>query len=153
LSRIARVRVPRPAGVCGSICQPPAIRPVPCGTIPSAEKCGRRGEAGVSVPLNYGDFMNTASRSSRFTFHFTSSALLALLVTSPGCKDKPPVPTETSAAPVAATASTGVVPVEKTSFAAVTSKLDPGGSVFVYLNTAQWLDGLSGNLGAWRDDL
>lgn len=97
--------------------------------------------------------MNTASRPSRFAFHFTSSALLALLITSPGCKDKPPAPTNTSAPPVAATASTGVVAVEKTSFAAVTSKLDPGGSVFVYLNTAQWLDGLSVKLGAWRDDL
>jgi hypothetical protein len=37
-------------------------------------------------------------------------------------------------------------PVVKTSFDAVTSRLDPGGSVFVYLNTAQWLDGLSTKL-------
>ena len=32
-----------------------------------------------------------------------------------------------------------VVPVEKTSFAEVTSQLDPGGNLYLYLGTAQWL--------------
>ena len=43
-----------------------------------------------------------------------------------------------------------VVSVEKTSFAEVTSQLDPGGNFYLYLGTAQWLDGLSAKVGAWR---
>jgi hypothetical protein len=33
--------------------------------------------------------------------------------------------------------------VEQTSFIEVTSQLDPGGTIYLYLGTAQWLDGLS----------
>ena len=43
-----------------------------------------------------------------------------------------------------------VVSVEKTSFTEVTSQLDPGGNFYLYLGTAQWLDNLSGKVGAWR---
>ena len=43
-----------------------------------------------------------------------------------------------------------VVPVEKTSFTEVTSQLDPGGNFYMYLGTAQWLDGLSAKVGKWR---
>ncbi len=43
-----------------------------------------------------------------------------------------------------------VVSVEKTSFTEVTSQLDPGGNFYMYLGTAQWLDGLSAKVGAWR---
>ena len=43
-----------------------------------------------------------------------------------------------------------VVSVEKTSFTEVTSQLDPGGNFYLYLGTAQWLDGLSTKVGAWR---
>ena len=43
-----------------------------------------------------------------------------------------------------------VVPVVKTSFTEVTSQLDPGGNFYLYLGTAQWLDGLSAKVGAWR---
>ena len=39
---------------------------------------------------------------------------------------------------------------EKTSFTEVTSQLDPGGNFYVYLGTAQWLDGLDTKVGAWR---
>ena len=42
------------------------------------------------------------------------------------------------------------VPVEKTSFTEVTSQLDPGGNFYLYLGTAQWLDGLDTKVGAWR---
>ncbi len=43
-----------------------------------------------------------------------------------------------------------VVSVSKTSYAEVTSQLDPGGNFYMYLGTAQWLDGLSAKVGAWR---
>ena len=36
-----------------------------------------------------------------------------------------------------------VVSAEKTSFNEVTSQLDAGGNFYLYLGTAQWLDGLS----------
>src|SRR5277367_3359002 len=41
-------------------------------------------------------------------------------------------------------------PVAKTSFTEVTSQLDPGGNFFLYLGTAQWLDGLSTKIDGWR---
>lgn len=40
--------------------------------------------------------------------------------------------------------------VEKTSFNEVTSQLDPGGNFYLYLSTAQWLDGLSDKMSAWQ---
>jgi hypothetical protein len=43
--------------------------------------------------------------------------------------------------------------VEKTSFKEVTSQLDPGGEFYMYLGTAQWLDGLSGKIDTWRSPL
>ena len=43
------------------------------------------------------------------------------------------------------------VAAEKNSFAEVTSHLDAGGNLYMYLGTAQWLDGLSAKVGAWRD--
>ncbi|MGO8678733.1 MAG: hypothetical protein ACLQVX_23050 [Limisphaerales bacterium] len=42
-------------------------------------------------------------------------------------------------------------PARKTSFEEVTRQLDPGGSVFVYVATDQWLGGLSTNLLRLRD--
>jgi len=39
---------------------------------------------------------------------------------------------------------------ETTSFNEVTSKLDPGGSFYLYLGTEQWLKGLSDKVGSWR---
>src|SRR2546421_1546907 len=47
----------------------------------------------------------------------------------------------------------GTAPFEggrKTSFQEVTSQLDPGGSLFLYLATDQWLAGLSTNISAIR---
>jgi Protein of unknown function (DUF3352) len=43
-----------------------------------------------------------------------------------------------------------IVSAEKTSFTEVTSQLDPGGNFYLYLGTAQWLDGLSTKVGHWR---
>ena len=44
-----------------------------------------------------------------------------------------------------------IVSAEKTSFNEVTAQLDSGGSLYGYLSTSQWLDGLSGRVNAWRD--
>jgi hypothetical protein len=56
-------------------------------------------------------------------------------------------PTATSGSPpVAAMAA-----AETNSFAEVTSRLDAGGNLYLYLGTAQWLDGLSQKVGSWRD--
>ncbi len=52
--------------------------------------------------------------------------------------------------PVTGQNGPAVVSVEKTSFTEVTSQLDPGGNFYLYLGTAQWLDGLSARVGAWR---
>ncbi|HTY89493.1 MAG TPA: hypothetical protein VMB80_18735 [Candidatus Acidoferrum sp.] len=41
--------------------------------------------------------------------------------------------------------------VTKTSFNEVTAQLDPGGNFYLYLGTAQWLDGLSARIGRWRE--
>jgi hypothetical protein len=41
----------------------------------------------------------------------------------------------------------------KTSFADVTTQLDPGGNFFLYLGTAQWLEHLSGKVEAWRNNV
>ena len=89
---------------------------------------------------------------------FTLSVLLALLSFT-ACKKSPPpdqpVPTpaqETSASvPVPGVPATP--PFEggrKTSFQEVTAQLDPGGSLFLYLATSQWLAGLSTNISELR---
>lgn len=47
--------------------------------------------------------------------------------------------------------ATDVTPARHTSFDAVTQQLDPGGSVYAYLATDQWLAGLSTNILALKD--
>src|SRR5579862_3252214 len=65
-----------------------------------------------------------------------------------GCGKKPAPGAELS--PGGGPGAPAVVSAEKTSFAEVTSQLDPGGNFYLYLGTAQWLDGLSAKVGAWR---
>ncbi len=43
-----------------------------------------------------------------------------------------------------------MVSAEKTSFSEVTAQLDPGGNFYIYLGTAQWLDGLSAKVSNLR---
>jgi len=43
-----------------------------------------------------------------------------------------------------------VTSASKTSFTEVTSQLDPGGSFYLYLGTAQWLEHLTGKIEGWR---
>lgn len=64
-----------------------------------------------------------------------------------GCSKKESAST-TSTAPT--TTKPKIVSAEKTSFAEVTSQLDPGGNFYLYLGTAQWLEHLSGKVEAWR---
>ena len=71
-------------------------------------------------------------------------ALLTLLAVT-GCK-KEEAPSTTPPKPTAPAAASA----ERTSFAQVTSQLDPGGSLYLYLSTEQWLAGVSGKVGAWR---
>ena len=71
-------------------------------------------------------------------------SLLTILAVT-GCKkeEAPPAATQKPGAMAPASA-------ERTSFAQVTSQLDPGGSLYLYLSTEQWLAGVSGKVGAWR---
>ncbi len=74
-------------------------------------------------------------------------SLLTLLAVT-GCK-KEEAPPPTPQKP----AGTAPASAERTSFAQVTSQLDPGGNLYVYLSTEQWLAGVSGKVGAWRGAL
>jgi hypothetical protein len=81
--------------------------------------------------------------------------LIGLLATlNFGCKKneaQPPGqnPTTNEQAPGGQTNS-AIVSAEKTSFNEVTSQLDPGGNFYLYLGTAQWLDGLSTKVLKWQ---
>jgi hypothetical protein len=68
----------------------------------------------------------------------TLFACLALVFSGCGKKDAPPGSTF------------DIKPARQTSFAEVTSQLDPEGSVYVYLATDQWLRGLSTNIAQFR---
>jgi hypothetical protein len=69
-------------------------------------------------------------------------AALALLLTISGCDQS---------STVGPSAKPAVAPAEPTSFHEVTSQLDPGGSLYGYLSTSQWLDGLAGKVNDWRE--
>jgi hypothetical protein len=85
-----------------------------------------------------------------------SLALLAF-VSLAGCQKKDEPQTEqkttgsTAPAASAATAKAGTVSAEKNSFQEVTSQLDPGGNVYLYLGTEQWLENLSGKVSNFRE--
>src|SRR5580765_4024369 len=79
---------------------------------------------------------------------FLSFALVGFFALT-GCqkKDEPqagqkPATTATPAAP----AKPAMISAEKNSFQEVTSQLDPGGNVYVYFSTEQWLENLSGKV-------
>jgi hypothetical protein len=55
----------------------------------------------------------------------------------------------TPAAPPASAATAA----EKSSFQEVTSQLDPGGSLFAYFGTEQWISGASQQVSSWREIL
>jgi hypothetical protein len=70
------------------------------------------------------------------------------LVALSGCKKQEATPA--SAPKPGVPPPVVVVSAEKTSFQQVTSKLEPGGNLYLYLGTEQWLEGLSRKMGEWR---
>jgi hypothetical protein len=91
-------------------------------------------------------------------------SLLFLLWAIAGCEKKPEAPAgsnlnqagvgskATANETVSLTApKPAAVLVEKTSFTEVTSRLDQGGTLFGYLGTAQWCEGLANTVDDWRN--
>ena len=71
----------------------------------------------------------------------TSALFACLVIAFTGCGQQEPS---------AGKGSSAVQPARQTSFAEVTSQLDPGGNVYVYLATDQWLRGLSTNVAQFQ---
>jgi hypothetical protein len=91
--------------------------------------------------------MNSFSGPGSIISRFGFAAALAFLLATGGCGKQ-----ETGGTP-APPAKPTLVSAEKTSFNEVTAQLDPGGSLYAYLSTSQWLDGLSGRVNGWRDPI
>ena len=82
---------------------------------------------------------------------FALTLVGALAALGSGCDNKTAPGNPPPNAPAKAAAPKGgFVSVNKTSFNEVTAQLDPGGQFYMYLGTAQWLDGLSTRLGAYQ---
>ena len=78
-----------------------------------------------------------------------STVFLAALFLVSGCSRKEeaaPRPTAAKPPPV----RPAMASVEKTSFQEVTSQLDPGGNLFAYFGTEQWIRGASEQVSSWR---
>lgn len=87
----------------------------------------------------------------QFTLSFLIAALIVVL--GFGCKPSgggSSERTQQSNGNGAGAAPAKFVSVEKTSFNEVTSQLDSGGNFYMYLSTAQWLEGLSGKVAGWQ---
>ena len=83
--------------------------------------------------------MKTFESISRWVVLSSAAALLGL---SAGCGQKSEAPRAASGGSAATVAS-----VETNSFREVTAQLDPGGNLYLYLSTEQWLEGLSAKIG------
>ena len=82
------------------------------------------------------------------------SLALLTVVAVIGCQKKEEPRAEqktTTAAAATAPAKPALVSAEKNSFQEVTSQLDPGGNVYLYLGTEQWLENLSGKVSKLRE--
>jgi hypothetical protein len=84
--------------------------------------------------------MKTTQKNT--TFLSITIASLALLIGA-GCNQN-----KEGAAPSQPKAEKSAV---KNSFEEVTSKLDPGGNLYVYLSTEKWVSGLSDKISSWRE--
>lgn len=85
-------------------------------------------------------------KNSRILIGSLSAVTLALaLFLGAGCNKNSE--TATPVQPVKAVA----VSATKNSFQDVTSQLDPGGNLYAYLSTEQWLTGLSTQVSSWRE--
>ena len=96
-----------------------------------------------------------------FATTWKAIGLAACLLATPACDPPaapkaiptgPPAKTEPAKTEPAKTAPARTVGVsaEKNSFAEVTAHLDPGGNLYLYLSTEQFLDGLSKTVSDWR---
>ncbi|HZQ45414.1 MAG TPA: hypothetical protein VFC07_00260 [Verrucomicrobiae bacterium] len=74
----------------------------------------------------------------------SAAVLASALFLSAGCNKNETSGPGQSVKPAAASAV-------KNSFQEVTSQLDPGGNLYVYLSTEQWLAGLSDKISGWRE--
>jgi len=90
--------------------------------------------------------MNTHPEFHPASSRLLLAAALLLLAAGNGCGKKE-APSATNPPP----ARPAIVSAEKTSFHEVTDQLDPGGSLYGYLSTSQWLDGLSDRVNGWRE--
>src|SRR5215469_12629087 len=78
----------------------------------------------------------------------TITLAAAAFLTLDGCKKEAASAAPTTPAPVE---STSFKSAEPNSFQEVTSKLDSGGDLYLYLSTEQWLKNLSDSVGKYRD--
>ena len=87
--------------------------------------------------------------ASNYEIRRASTVFLAALFLVSGCSRKEenkPTPTATKPQPVRPAPASA----EKTSFQEVTSQLDPGGNLFAYFGTEQWIRGASEQVSSWR---
>jgi len=75
------------------------------------------------------------------------STFLVAIFLAGGCARKEP------SAPPPAAGTAASKSAEPNSFDEVTSRLDPGGSIYGYVSTAEWLNGLSGRIGDLRETI
>src|SRR2546430_8276098 len=111
----------------------------------------------VTLAAQPGIAMNHDHKSHPALSRLVAAAVLVLLLSGNGCgrKNAQSAPQssdqqEARNTPSATTPKPAVVPAEKTSFNEVTAQLDPGGSLYGYLTTSQWLEGLSDRTNGWR---
>src|SRR5438552_12088494 len=79
----------------------------------------------------------------------TPTVVLAALFLLYGCsrqQESQPGPTAAKPPP----ARPALASAEKTSFQEVTSQLDPGGTLFAYFGTEQWISGAAEQVSSWR---
>src|SRR5438132_1237066 len=100
--------------------------------------------ASVSLGFETVTLMSHDSESRSISGRFVQSALIVLLLAGNGCGNKE---APTTAPPPAV--KPALVSAEKTSFNEVAAQLDPGGSIYGYLSTRQWLEGLSDRVNSW----
>ena len=89
-------------------------------------------------------------KKNRRFIYAPAMVLLGLLATlNYGCGNKE-APTAGQTPTPTGQKGAAFVSAEKTSFNEVTSQLDAGGNFYLFLGTAQWLDGLSTKVSGWR---
>jgi len=76
---------------------------------------------------------------------------LLLPITACDKKQAPPEKAPVASPPPVPVVSTKLTPARQTTFDEVTRQLDPGGDLYVYFSTDQWLTGLSTNVAYFRD--